>query len=139
MRYIALDVGDATIGVAVSDPMGLTAQPVQTIERIGWKKDSHAISELIEKYSPCELVVGLPKNMDGTLGFQAEKVLAFSKRLENRFKLKIHMVDERLTTVSAQRALIEADVSRSGRKKVIDSVAACFILNLFLEMKGRRI
>ncbi|MTI48969.1 Holliday junction resolvase RuvX [Sporosalibacterium faouarense] len=132
-RLLGLDVGDKTIGVAVSDPLGLTAQGVTTIRRKGIKTDLQELSEIIEKYDIKEVVVGLPKNMNNTIGPQGEKVLKFIDKLKGKLEVEVILQDERLTTVSAERALINADVSRKKRKGVIDKVAATFILQSYLE------
>ncbi len=133
-RVMGLDLGDKTIGVALSDPFGWTAQGLETIRRIGIKKDLQRLEEIIKEYNVNKIVVGLPKNMNGTIGPQCEKVLEFNQRLAKRFnKVKIIEWDERLTTVAAERSLIEADVSRKKRKKVIDKVAAVYILQGYLD------
>ncbi len=132
-RILGLDVGDKTIGVAVSDLLQITAQGVTTIRREGKKKDFLELKELIDEYNIKRIVVGLPKNMDGTIGPQGEKVINFAKKIENKFKIEIIYIDERLTTVSAERILIEGDVSREKRKKVIDKVAATYILQFYLD------
>ena len=116
-RIMGLDVGDKTVGVAVSDPLGITAQGVTTIRRIGIKKDLEALENIIDEYNVNKIVVGLPKNMNNTIGPQGEKVLKFVKKMENKFKMDIILQDERLTTVSAERVLIEGDVR--DRKSVV--------------------
>lgn len=133
MRIMGLDVGDKTIGVAVSDPLGLTAQGVTTIKRVDDQKDLEQLQQLIETYEVEMLVLGLPKNMNGTIGPQGEKVLAFKSLLENALRLPIVLEDERLTTMEAERLLIDADVSRAKRKKVIDKLAAVVILQGYLD------
>lgn len=133
MRIMGLDVGDATIGVAVSDLLGLTAQGVETIRRSNIKQDLRRLEELIKEKEVHKIVVGLPKNMNGTIGPQGEKVLEFVERLKKRFSMEIILWDERLTTVSAERILIGADVSRGKRKQVIDMVAATYILQGYLD------
>lgn len=134
-RLLGLDVGDKTIGVAVSDPLGLTAQGVKTIRRIGIKKDIQEMINIIEEYKVSKLVVGLPKNMNNTLGPQGEKVIKFIDKLKEKIGVEIIYQDERLTTVSAHRTLIQADVSRKKRKKVVDKVAAVYILQTYLDRK----
>ncbi|MCT4595046.1 MAG: Holliday junction resolvase RuvX [Anaeromicrobium sp.] len=133
MRTMGLDVGDKTIGISVSDLMGWTAQGVETIRRTNLKSDYKRLGELIKEKEVSKLVVGLPKNMNGTLGPQGEKVLEFVEGIKRRFKVEIIMWDERLTTVSAEKMLIGADVSRKKRKKVIDMVAANYILQGYLD------
>lgn len=137
-RIMGLDVGDKTIGVAVSDPLGITAQGVTTIRRIGIKKDLEELEGLIDEYSVNKIVVGLPKNMNNTIGPQGEKVLKFVKKIENKFKIDIILQDERLTTVSAERMLIEGDVSRKKRKEIIDKVAATYILQAYLDKNQKK-
>lgn len=130
---MGLDVGDRTIGVAVSDPLGITAQGITTIRRKGIKSDFSELEALIEQYNVCKVVIGLPKNMNNTIGAQGEKVLQFVEKFKNNFSLEVVLQDERLTTVSAERMLIDADVSRKKRKDVIDKVAATYILNSYLD------
>lgn len=137
-RILGLDVGDKTIGVAVSDGLGLTAQSVTTIRRQNLVKDIAALKELIEEYEAVEIVVGLPKNMDGSLGPQSEKVLAFVEKLKGAFSLSIELYDERLSTALARKTLIEADLSRAKRKKIIDKMAAQVILQGYLDRKRAR-
>lgn len=133
-RTLGLDVGDKTIGVAASDLMGWTAQGIETIQRIGIKKDLLRLEELVKEYEVNKIVVGLPKNMNGSIGPQGEKVLEFAERLKKRFQqAEIIFWDERLTTVAAERALIQADVSRKKRKEVIDKMAAVYILQGYLD------
>lgn len=132
-RALGLDVGDKTIGVAASDLLGWTAQGVETILRSNIKKDLQRLEELVKIYEINKIVVGLPKNMNGTVGPQGEKVLEFVERLRKRFNLEIVLWDERLTTVAAERSLIEADVSRRKRKEVIDKMAAVYILQGYLD------
>ena len=132
-RIMGLDVGDKTIGVAVSDPLGITAQGITTINRVGLKRDLKELETIINEYEINKIVVGFPKNMNNTVGTQGEKVLKFVEKLENKFKIDIILQDERLTTVSAERVLIEGDVSRGKRKKIIDKVAATYILQSYLD------
>ena len=127
-RIMGLDVGDKTIGVAVSDLMGLTAQGVKTIKRVGKKKDIEALKEIIKERQVNKIVSGLPKNMNGTLGPQGEKVIKFCELLEEETGTKIEYWDERLSTVAAERTLIQGNVRRENRKGVIDMVAAVIIL-----------
>ncbi|HSH35864.1 Holliday junction resolvase RuvX [Schnuerera sp.] len=132
---MGLDVGDKTIGVAISDPLLFTAQGLKTIFRESNKKDIKQIEEIIKEYHITKIVVGLPKNMNNTIGAQGEKVLDFVDKLKNRVNIEIILEDERLTTVSAKRILLEGDVSRKNRKKVIDKVAATYILQNYLDRK----
>ncbi|MDU5236435.1 MAG: Holliday junction resolvase RuvX, partial [Finegoldia magna] len=127
-RYIGLDVGDRTIGVAISDPFLLTAQSLMTIKRKSKIEDIEIINDIIKEKEVSKIIVGLPKNMNNTIGPQAKKVKTFVKELRKHTDLDIEYVDERLTTISATRVLIEQNVSRKKRKDVIDSVAATYIL-----------
>lgn len=136
-RIMGLDLGDKTIGVAVSDEMGWTAQGVETIKRQSREKDLARLDELIASYQVGEIVVGLPKNMNGTIGPRGEICQAFARMLEERMALPVHLWDERLTTMAAERMLISADVSRQKRKKVIDKMAAVLILQGYLDAKSR--
>lgn len=133
MRIIGLDVGDKTIGVAVSDQMGWTAQGVEVIRRTSLDKDLSRLREIIETYQVEKIVVGLPRNMDGSVGPQAMKVEGFIENLSSLFELPIIRWDERLSTIGAERSLLEADLSRAKRKKVIDKMAAVFILQGYLD------
>ncbi|MDA8211249.1 MAG: Holliday junction resolvase RuvX [Clostridia bacterium] len=136
MRIMGLDVGDATIGVAVSDPMGWTAQGIEVIRRRGKEaEDFRRLSELISQWEVERIVVGLPKNMNGTIGPRAEKVLEFTGRLAEATGLPVETWDERLSTVVAEKALIQADVSRGKRKKVVDKLAAVIILQGWLDSR----
>ena len=134
-RVLGLDVGERRIGVAVSDPLGLTAQGVRTIESRGVERDLAAIAQIAGQYGAKRLIVRLPKNMDGSVGFQAERVMRFADKLE-RLGYQISYQDERLTSASATRTLLEADVSRKKRKEVIDKLAATYILQGFLDGGG---
>lgn len=135
MRWMGLDVGDRRIGVALSDPLEITAQGHSFIERRGLQLDLAKIQRLIEDYNVEGLVIGLPVNMNGSEGPMAEKVRQFAAELEKLTGLKPNFYDERLSTVSAQRVLLEADVSRSKRKKSVDQLAAAIILQNFLDGK----
>ncbi|MBC8632408.1 Holliday junction resolvase RuvX [[Eubacterium] tenue] len=134
-RIMGLDVGDRTIGVAVSDLMGITAQGVKTVKRVGKKKDIEELKTIIKERQVNKIVSGLPKNMNGTLGPQGEKVIKFCELLEQETGINIEYWDERLSTVAAERSLIEADVRRDKRKKVIDMLAAVIILQGYLDSK----
>lgn len=136
MRILGLDFGAKTIGVAVSDPFGWTAQGVEIIRRENentLKPSVARIGEIIKEYEIEKIVLGYPKNMNNTLGPRAEKTEAFKLKLERNFKLPVILWDERLSTVAAQRGLIEADLSRAKRKQVIDKMAAVFILQGYLD------
>ncbi|MBS6194761.1 MAG: Holliday junction resolvase RuvX [Clostridiales bacterium] len=136
MRILGLDFGSKTVGVAVSDPLGLTAQGVEIIRRKDENKLRQTlarIEELTKQYQVEKIVLGLPKNMDNTLGDRAEKSLEFKKALERRTGLAVVMWDERLTTVSANRVLMETGVRRENRKEHVDEIAAIFILQNYLD------
>ena len=138
-RKIGLDVGDKTIGVAVSDGLDITAQGVMTIERIGIKKDTGKVLDLIKEYDCDTVVIGLPLKLDGSDSPQTEKVREFRQKLENKLKgsgmndIKVEFYDERLTTVMAEKVLIEADMRRNKRKEIIDRQAAIIILQGYLD------
>lgn len=134
-RILALDVGERRIGVAVSDPLGLTAQGVETLFVKGPERDLQRISELLDHYATDRLVVGLPRSMSGEIGPQAQKILAFIDLLRAR-GWQVRTFDERLTTSFAQRTLLEADVRRDKRKLVVDKLAAVCILQGFLDAGG---
>lgn len=141
MRILGLDVGQKTIGIAVSDTLGFTAQGITTIRRKNKNYDLEEVIKLIKKYEANIIVIGLPKNMNGSIGFAGEKIMEFTKLLEEKIQeevenyknIKIEMWDERLTTVAAHRAMLEADLSRSKRKKIVDKIAATYILQGFLD------
>ena len=139
-RIMALDVGDKTIGVAVSDGLLITAQGITTIERVGIKKDTTKVLDLIKEYDCGTLIIGLPKKLDGTDSIQTEKVYEFKEKMENKLRssgmgdILIEYQDERLTTVMAEKVLIEADLSRKRRKEVIDKQAAVLILQSYLDV-----
>lgn len=132
---MGLDFGERTIGVAVSDALLWTAQGVKTIRRSS--KEMQELEEIIHQYEIGEIVLGFPKNMNGTLGPRAELTQEFASRLENEFNLPINLWDERLSTMAAERTLLEGDVSRAKRKLVIDKMAAVFILQGYLDKRAR--
>ena len=133
MRILALDVGEKRIGIALSDALGWTAQGLESYTRIKKSADYLHISDLITKHQATLCLIGLPKNMDGSIGYQAERVQAFAKELEEGISVPIEFWDERLSTSSARRTLIEANVSRKKRKNVIDKIAAVNILQGYLD------
>ncbi|NEZ45972.1 Holliday junction resolvase RuvX [Clostridium niameyense] len=133
MRILGLDIGDRTIGVAISDPLGFTAQGVTTIKRTSEERDIEELKKICEEYKVDTIVSGLPKNMNGTLGPQSEKVISFCDLIKSHIDIPIKMWDERLTTVAATRAMLEADLSRAKRKKIVDKVAATYILQGYLD------
>ncbi|MGL4850289.1 MAG: Holliday junction resolvase RuvX [Clostridium sp.] len=133
MRILGLDIGQKTVGVAISDPLGFTAQGITTIRRVKRAQDVLEVKKICDEYTVEKIVVGLPKNMDGSIGFAGEKIKEFSALLEQEIGLEIIYWDERLTTVAAHRAMLEADLSRSKRKKIVDKVAATYILQGYLD------
>ncbi|MDF2874619.1 MAG: yrrK, partial [Sporomusa sp.] len=138
MRILALDVGDKTIGVAVCDELKLTAQGVEVIRRTSAARDFARLNELITQYEVGLVVIGLPKNMNGTIGPRGELVKDFANDLVQAVpNVEIKFWDERLSTVAAQKALIAADVSRAKRRQVIDKMAAVFILQGYLDSLSR--
>jgi putative Holliday junction resolvase len=136
MRIAALDVGEVRIGVAVSDELGITAQGVSVVRRVGGRRDLEAIADVLRPYAPDRLVVGLPLSMSGAEGPQAARVRAFANDVATHLGLPLEFWDERLTTVAAERTLLEADVSRRRRREVIDKVAATLILQGYLARKS---
>ncbi|GIO87910.1 putative pre-16S rRNA nuclease [Paenibacillus faecis] len=138
MKILGLDYGDRRIGVAVSDAFGWTAQGLTVIERRREGGELDRIAELVSEHEVEEVVVGLPKNMNGSVGPRGEICMAFAEELKTRLQIPVHLWDERLTTVSAQRTLIEADVSRKKRKGVVDKMAASLILQNYLDSKSQR-
>lgn len=133
-RIVALDVGDRRIGIAVSDPLGITAQPVETYKRVGYGPDVRRVMEICSQYETDQVLCGLPRNMDGSQGFQVEKVRQFAEKLEEQ-GLVISYYDERMTTMLAESALLEANMRRDDRKKKVDMVAAVMILQSYLDVK----
>ena len=139
MRIMGLDYGSKTIGVAVSDPLGLTAQGVESIRREEenkLRKSLRRVEELVKEYEVEEIVLGFPKNMNNTIGERAEKSLQLKETLERRLGLPVVMWDERLTTVEANRTLMETGVRRENRGKYVDMIAAVFILQGYLDAKA---
>lgn len=135
MRVLGLDVGDKYIGVAISDELGMFAQPLMRIDRISNDHAYGEIKKLIDEYGIKDVVVGLPINMNNTLGPQSEKVKKFAERLKGKFKINLIYIDERMSSISAERVLIEGSVRRENRKKYIDKIAASYILQTYLDMK----
>ena len=127
-RVIALDVGDVRIGVAVTDPTGTIAQPLEVYKRVGYGPDCRYVQELCRRFDTATVLLGLPLNMDGSEGPRAQSTRAFARNLSRLTELPITYWDERLSTVAAERALLEADTSRKRRAEVIDQVAAGYIL-----------
>lgn len=139
MKVIGLDVGDKTIGVAISDDLMFSAHGLKTIQRVGIRKDTSAVVDIIDEFNCDTVVIGLPKRLDGSDSQQTEKVYEFNTMLKNKLmssgrkEVKLFYQDERLTTVQAEKVLIQGDVSRKKRKEVIDKQAAVLILQGYLD------
>ena len=133
MRIIGIDYGDARVGVAVCDPLGITAQGVGTVKNKGTEKLLSELGKIISEYSPEKIVIGLPKNMDGSLGFRAEATKEFAESLKTVYDGEIVFWDERLTTVGATRYLNETNTVKNARKNVIDTLSACLILEGYMQ------
>lgn len=139
MRKLGLDVGDKTIGVAVSDELDITAQGVTTIDRVGIRKDAGKVMDFVREYDCDTVVMGLPINLDGSDSVQTEKVREFRTMLENKMRssgmadVKVEWQDERFTTVIAERVLMEANMKRKSRKEVVDKQAAIIILQSYMD------
>lgn len=136
MRSMSLDVGTRTIGIAVSDLLGMIAGGVETIKRTTPERDFERIGQLIKEHDVDTLVVGYPKNMNGTIGERAQSCEAMAEELRQRFEgIKVVLWDERLSTVAAEKVLVDADLRRKKRKKLIDMMAAVVILQNYLDSK----
>lgn len=135
-RCLALDVGDRRIGVALSDGLGWTAGPLPPLERVSWRKDLARVRALIGEHAVGRVIVGLPVRMDGTRGERAEKTLDFVERLRVTIRIPVETWDERLSTREAERRLVEADVRREKRRGVVDGIAACLILQGYLDYRN---
>ena len=140
MRCLGLDLGTKTLGLAMSDKTNFIASPYRVLR---WDGEDYELlfkdlDIIIKDNSITDLVLGLPKNMNNTLGFAAERSLKFKEALESRYNMEVHMIDERLSTMEATNYLLTADVSRKKRKQVVDGVAASIILDTYLKMKGNR-
>ena len=135
MRTLALDVGTKTIGIAVSDELGITANGITTIKRKSLKEDLQELDILIKEYKPGEIIVGVPYQMDGSVSERGQQILNFAEKIREAFSLPIVFWDESFSTVNAEKKLIEGNMSRKKRKKVIDKIAAVFILQEYLESK----
>ena len=134
-RILALDFGSKTIGLAVSDELGLTAQGLPTLRRSNKRNDLDHLRRVIRQYSVSEMVMGLPLRMSGSEGIQSEKVQIFAEELRRKFKLPVYLFDERLTSVEANRVLRESNMSIRRRAEVVDQLAAVLILQSFLELR----
>lgn len=137
-RVIALDVGDVRIGVAVSDPTGTIAQPLEVYRRVGYGPDSRYVKALCDRYETNRVVLGLPLNMDGTLGGQAQKAQDFGRVLQEKMGLNVSYQDERMTTVTAEQVLIGGNVRREDRRLYVDKLAAAVILEQWLASQSRQ-
>ena len=140
MRCLGLDLGTKTLGLAMSDKTNFIASPYRVLR---WDGEDYELlfkdlDTIITDNNITDLVLGLPKNMNNTLGFAAERSLKFKEALESRYGMEVHLIDERLSTMEATNYLLEADVSRKKRKQVVDGVAASIILDTYLKMKGNR-
>ena len=133
MRIIGIDYGEKRTGVAISDPLGITAQGLPTIERTNIQKDIQKILNIIHEKEVSEIVVGLPKHMNNTLGVKAESVMAFVDLIKKHVNIPVNTIDERLSTVAAHRAMLEGDLSRKKRKDRVDMIAAQLILQGYLD------
>lgn len=133
MRILGLDIGSKTIGVAISDPLGWTAQGITTIKRKNFTADIEEVKKIYDQYEVDTIVAGMPKNMNGTIGPSGEMVNELCEKMKESFNPKIEFWDERLTTVAAHKAMLEADLSRAKRKKIVDKVAATYILQGYLD------
>jgi putative holliday junction resolvase len=136
-RVLGLDVGSRRIGVAVSDPLGITAQGLETLQRKTKRQDFEQLQRVIQEYDVREIVVGLPLRMSGAEGIQSDKMQAFAEELRKRFRLPVHLWDERLTSVEANRLLRETDLSIEKRGKAVDRMAAILILQGWMERRGK--
>ncbi len=139
MKYMGLDVGDKTIGIALSDELHLTAQGLETLQRTNIKSDTDRIIKIMEEQGAEKIIIGVPKNLNGTDSIQTEKVYKFKEKLENKLKstgrkgIELISWDERFSTVIAENILIQADLTRKKRKKVVDKIAAVVILQSYLD------
>ena len=141
MRIMGLDYGTKTVGVAVSDPLGITAQAVETVTRKDenkLRKTLARIEELVTEYEVTEIVLGFPKNMNNTEGERCEKTLEFKEMLEKRTGLEVVLWDERLTTIEADRTMMQVGIRRENRKEYVDELAAIFILQGYLDYQSRQ-
>jgi putative Holliday junction resolvase len=136
-RVLGLDVGSRRIGVAVSDPLGITAQGLETLQRKTKRQDFEHLQRVIQEYDVREIVVGLPLRMSGAEGIQSDKMQVFAEELRKRFRLPVHLWDERLTSAEANRLLRETDLSIEKRGKAVDRMAAVLILQGWMEAQGK--
>lgn len=139
MKILSLDVGKKKVGIAISDALGITAQPLDTLIRKAKKADLARIEKVIHDMNVSKIIVGLPLNMDGTEGAMAKEIYSFVKELEKETKIPVELWDERLTTMEAERLLLEADLSRKKRKKLDDKIAAQLILQSYLDSLDKKL
>jgi putative Holliday junction resolvase len=138
MRILALDVGTKTIGIAISDELEIAAHGVTTIKRTDFKRDLQALRKIIDEYKPSEILVGVPYNSDGTVSKRGQDIIKFAHKIKDTFLIPVEFWDESFSTSSAEQILLEADLSRRKRKRIIDKMAAAFILEGYLESKRQR-
>ena len=137
MRFLGLDIGSKRIGLALSDELGITAQGIPTLNRTTPGNDIRKLLEIVRQHKVEKIVIGLPKNMNGTLGKSAEQVLAFIQEMKVKTAIPVDLWDERLSTIAVTRTLVSANVSRRRRKEVVDKLAAVYILQGFLDSQKR--
>jgi putative holliday junction resolvase len=135
-RILGLDVGSKRIGLAISDPLGITAQGLETLHRLNKRFDFAQLEQVIREYRVAEIVIGLPLRMTGSEGTQAEKMQAFAEEISRRFRLPVHLWDERLTSAQANRLLRETDMSIKRRGEVVDQMAAVLILQSWMDARS---
>ncbi|MEF2248289.1 MULTISPECIES: Holliday junction resolvase RuvX [unclassified Paenibacillus] len=138
MRVMGIDYGDRNIGIAISDAFQWTAQGLEVVEKRRDSGEIDRIAQLVREHEVSEVVLGLPKNMNGSIGPRGEISIAFAELLKEKLGIPVHLWDERLTTVAAEKLLVDADVSRKKRKAVIDKMAATIILQNYLDSKTKR-
>lgn len=138
MRVLGIDYGERRIGIAISDVFGWTAQGLEVIERCKPEADLNRIKEIVEQHNVEAIIIGFPKNMNGSVGYRGELSELFAQQVKAICGLPVHLWDERLSTVAAERLLLEADISRKKRKQVIDKMAATIILQTYLDYQSRR-
>jgi putative Holliday junction resolvase len=137
MRFLGLDIGSKRIGLALSDELGITAQGLATLNRTTPGNDIRKLLEIVRQHKVEKIVIGLPKNMNGTLGKSAEQVLTFIQEMKVKTAIPVDVWDERLSTIAVTRTLVSANVSRRRRKEVVDKLAAVYILQGFLDSQKR--
>jgi putative Holliday junction resolvase len=136
-RVLGLDVGSKRIGMAISDPLGITAQGIETLQRRNKRTDFARLEEIIRQYQVSEMVMGLPLRMTGAEGIQAEKMQLFAEEIRRRFRVPVHLWDERLSSVQANRLLRETEMSIKRRAEVVDQMAAVLILQSWMDARGK--